>query len=175
MANLHVIGHLVQKCTQKSYCRYHEIFDAIEAAGMTINCTLHHFVHPTWFEDMGGFEKKENIGAFVAFATFAAREWGRRIKLWGTFNEPTCLVFGQYFIGVQPPAQFLCFSRMGTVLSSISQHVCNVLFAANACVVQDWGSGELTPATSCVQFVSSDCSSFLCVRNGTQLSPVQRV
>lgn len=96
-------------------CRYHQIFDAIEAAGMTVNCTLHHFVHPTWFEDKGGFEKHENIADFVAFATFAAREWGRRIKLWSTFNEPTCLVFGQYFIGVQPPARFCNFARMGTV------------------------------------------------------------
>ena len=82
---------------------------------MTVNCTLHHFVHPTWFEDKGGFEKHENIADFVAFATFAAREWGRRIKLWSTFNEPTCLVFGQYFIGVQPPARFCNFARMGTV------------------------------------------------------------
>ena len=29
--------------------------------------TLHHFVHPTWFEDMGAFTKEENIPAFVAF------------------------------------------------------------------------------------------------------------
>lgn len=93
---------------------------------MSINCTLHHFVHPTWFEDNGGFEKEENIADFVAFASFAAREWGRRIKMWATFNEPTCLVFGQYFIGVQPPAHFLNFSRMGTVCVSSAIFVTDV-------------------------------------------------
>lgn len=95
---------------------------------MTINCTLHHFVHPTWFEDKGGFEKRENIAYFVAFAIFAAKEWGRRIKMWGTFNEPTCLVFGQYFIGVQPPALFLRFGLMGTVWCSSCIVSCIVCF-----------------------------------------------
>jgi Glycosyl hydrolase family 1 len=30
--------------------------------------TLHHFVHPQWFEDLGGFEKEENLEHYLAFA-----------------------------------------------------------------------------------------------------------
>jgi Glycosyl hydrolase family 1 len=35
--------------------------------------TLHHFVHPQWFENLGGFTKEENITHFVRFAEFAYR------------------------------------------------------------------------------------------------------
>ena len=33
--------------------------------------TLHHFVHPEWFERMGAFEKEENIGLFLAWVRLA--------------------------------------------------------------------------------------------------------
>lgn len=35
--------------------------------------TLHHFVHPTWFERLGGFTREANIPLFVAFAQIAFR------------------------------------------------------------------------------------------------------
>lgn len=35
--------------------------------------TLHHFVHPTWFEDLGAFTEAENSKHFVNFATHAFR------------------------------------------------------------------------------------------------------
>ena len=35
--------------------------------------TLHHFVHPIWFEKQGGFSESRNIPDFVNFATFAFR------------------------------------------------------------------------------------------------------
>lgn len=35
--------------------------------------TLHHFVHPNWFENLGGFIKEENIPIFVEFARTAFR------------------------------------------------------------------------------------------------------
>jgi len=35
--------------------------------------TLHHFVHPNWFEKLGGFTKEENIPIFVEFARTAFR------------------------------------------------------------------------------------------------------
>jgi beta-glucosidase/6-phospho-beta-glucosidase/beta-galactosidase len=35
---------------------------------MTPNATLHHFTHPQWFDELGGFTKAENIPLFVNFA-----------------------------------------------------------------------------------------------------------
>jgi hypothetical protein len=42
-----------------------------------------------WFEDLGGFEREENIAVFVDWALKAVDLFGDRIKLWATFNEPT--------------------------------------------------------------------------------------
>lgn len=40
---------------------------------MTPFVTLHHFVHPSWFEALGGFEKETNISYFVQYAQNAYR------------------------------------------------------------------------------------------------------
>ena len=45
--------------------------------GMEPNVTLHWFVHPNWFQEMGGFTKEENTEVFVdwcrtAFSLFGA-------------------------------------------------------------------------------------------------------
>ncbi len=34
---------------------------------------MHHFVHPNWFENLGGFTKEANIPIFVEFARTAFR------------------------------------------------------------------------------------------------------
>lgn len=33
--------------------------------------TLHHFVHPQWFEELGAFEKEENISLFLDYVRLA--------------------------------------------------------------------------------------------------------
>lgn len=53
------------------------------------NATCHHFTHPQWFDDMGGFEKEENIPIFVDWCVRAVELFGKRIHFWATFNEPT--------------------------------------------------------------------------------------
>lgn len=35
--------------------------------------SLHHFVHPIWFEHLGGFQKEENIAFFVDYAKLTFR------------------------------------------------------------------------------------------------------
>jgi len=35
--------------------------------------TLHHFVHPQWFEDIGAFEKEENIPLYLTWVELAYR------------------------------------------------------------------------------------------------------
>ncbi len=35
--------------------------------------TLHHFVHPQWFEDLGGFEKEANIAHYLTWVELAYR------------------------------------------------------------------------------------------------------
>lgn len=42
---------------------------------MTPLLTLHHFVHPQWFEVLGGFEKESNIQAYLNWTELAFRCW----------------------------------------------------------------------------------------------------
>lgn len=39
--------------------------------GMEPLVTLHHFVHPQWFEELGGFAKEENIDLFLDWVRLA--------------------------------------------------------------------------------------------------------
>lgn len=48
--------------------RYRAIFDSLLRRGMTPNATLHHFTHPQWFDQLGGWTKAENIQLFVNYA-----------------------------------------------------------------------------------------------------------
>ncbi|CAL8466481.1 g6017 [Coccomyxa elongata] len=49
--------------------------------------TLHHFVHPLWFDNKGGFTNEANIPHFVKFYETAFREYHEKVHLWITFNE----------------------------------------------------------------------------------------
>lgn len=99
--------------------RYHQILDAIAAAGMVPSATLHHFVHPLWWDKRGAFEKEENIDAFVNFCKICAEHFGSRVTLWATFNEPTCLLVCGYLLGVHPPGRVANFWLMGKVILNI--------------------------------------------------------
>ena len=43
--------------------------------------TLHWFVHPRWFDEVGGFSKFENIELFVEWAKKAFELFGKGINL----------------------------------------------------------------------------------------------
>jgi beta-glucosidase/6-phospho-beta-glucosidase/beta-galactosidase len=58
----------MQAAAAAAAARYRDIFDSLQRRGMTPNATLHHFTHPQWFDELGGFTKAENIPLFVNFA-----------------------------------------------------------------------------------------------------------
>jgi hypothetical protein len=62
---------------------------APEAAGSHLPCRTDRPAVQTWFEDLGGFQREENIPLFVAWAEFMFRTFGSRIRMWATFNEPS--------------------------------------------------------------------------------------
>ena len=51
-------------------------------AGMTPNVTLHWFAHPQWFQDLGEFQKEENIPLFVNWAETAFALFGMHTLFW---------------------------------------------------------------------------------------------
>ncbi|NJR42133.1 MAG: glycoside hydrolase family 1 protein [Akkermansiaceae bacterium] len=83
--------------------RYHAIFSAIRKAGLEPVATLHHFVHPKWFEDIGGFLEETNLPLFVKFCELAVREFSTYVTQWVTFNEPAVICITGYWFGIFPP------------------------------------------------------------------------
>ena len=47
--------------------------------GIEASCTLHWFVHPRWFDLIGGFTKADNIDVYVDWACTAFRLFGEKI------------------------------------------------------------------------------------------------
>lgn len=58
----------------------------LKAAGIEPLVTIHHYDHPQWFEDMGGFHNPENIERFKEHALQMIRLFPE-VKTWYTFNE----------------------------------------------------------------------------------------
>ncbi|GLC35844.1 hypothetical protein PLESTB_000500300 [Pleodorina starrii] len=99
--------------------RYHQMLDCMAAHGLEPNATLWHFVHPTWFEDAGGFTREENIPAFVEFSKRCFGWFGSKIRLWATFNEPTCYMFLGFIVGIAPPGRIFDLVGAGRMLSTM--------------------------------------------------------
>lgn len=85
--------------------RYQEIIEALRARGITPMVTLHHFTHPLWFEDLGSFEREENIAHFVRFCEHVFRRLGPLVPRWCTLNEPEVFATQGWFNGIFPPGK----------------------------------------------------------------------
>lgn len=97
--------------------RYREIFDALERRGMEVLVTLHHFVHPSWFDDVcGGFESDEGLRHFVEWSKVAFAAFGNRVASWCTFNEPGVFASSGYCTGFFPPGKVFHLKTAGEVL-----------------------------------------------------------
>ena len=68
--------------------RYREMVVALRERGIEPMVTLHHFDHPVWFEDLGGFANPDSVALFLRFARRAVEALGDVCSEWVTFNEP---------------------------------------------------------------------------------------
>ncbi|XP_048237318.1 lactase-phlorizin hydrolase-like [Haliotis rufescens] len=67
---------------------YHRLLDALRAAGIEPMATLYHWDLPKALQDKGGWTNASIIGHFTDYADVCFREYGNKVKLWLTFNEP---------------------------------------------------------------------------------------
>lgn len=65
--------------------------------------TLHHFSHPLWFEDMGGWENPLSVECFLRYTQKAVSSLGDLAAEWMTINEPNVYLEGAYSAGNFPP------------------------------------------------------------------------
>ena len=67
---------------------YHSLLDELEKNGIQPFVTLHHFDHPSLFEKYGGWRNESMVDAFGNYARFVFQEFGNRVKMFITINQP---------------------------------------------------------------------------------------
>jgi beta-glucosidase len=104
--------------------RYREILRGLHQRGIRPMLCLHHFTHPTWFENMGGFQNESSVACFDRFTTRAAQEFSDLCAHWVTFNEPNVYSALGYVLGEFPPGE------TGQILTAL--RVANTMARAHA-------------------------------------------
>lgn len=82
---------------------YSDLVDELLARGIQPMATLHHFTQPLWWDEMGGFEREENVSHWVQFSMKMFELLSDRVEWWCTINEPAVYASMGYVLGEFPP------------------------------------------------------------------------
>jgi len=101
---------------------YHKLIDSMISYGIEPNLTLYHWDLPEALQKKGGWENIETAYAFAEFSKLCFNEYGKKVKIWVTINEPKYSTFSMYFSGNYPPnvksGQHLISAAYNTMLAS---------------------------------------------------------
>lgn len=84
---------------------YGRLVDALLAAGIAPNLTLHHWDLPAALADRGGWLNADAAGWFADYADVVGRALGDRVAMWATLNEPWVIMDAGYVHGVHAPGR----------------------------------------------------------------------
>jgi beta-glucosidase len=82
---------------------YDRLVDGLLAQDITPVATLYHWDLPLALSEKGGWVSRETAYAFADYAELIARRLGDRVAWWQTHNEPWCIAFLGYGLGVHAP------------------------------------------------------------------------
>jgi beta-glucosidase len=98
--------------------RYREMLEGLRARGIRPMVCLHHFTHPLWFEQKGGFLAPGSAELFERFTRHVLTSLGDLCDLWVTINEPNVYGALGYALGEFPPGKT---GRVVTAVKVVSQ------------------------------------------------------
>jgi beta-glucosidase len=128
---------------------YSDLLDALRAAGIRPNVTIHHFSNPVWVDDpadpgctngptdqnLCGFDHPTGgpmvVQAMADHAKLLAQRFGDRVDDWATLNEPVNYLLAGYLAKKNPPGKF----DLGDITGKFMTAVRNYL-AAHAAMYQ---------------------------------------
>jgi beta-glucosidase len=139
------------KFNEDALKHYDELINELKANGIEPMITLHHFTHPLWFEQLGAFEKEENIKHFVEFSNLVFMRYHDRVKYWVTLNEPNVFVTSAYFNTIFPPGNSNA-KLGGEVLKNMLKSHVEVYKTLKNIGMKDYEKPKIGLATSVFQF-----------------------
>lgn len=98
---------------------YSDFFSRLRELGVDLMFVLHHFCHPDWFENAGGWTQKGNIPVFLNFAEQCAENFGPYIRWWNIFNEPNVYALNAFWMGNFPPFKRFQYFTANRVLDNM--------------------------------------------------------
>ena len=116
--------------------------------------TLHHYTHPRWFVEEGGWENPRSADRFGRFARAVADALGGKVHWWVTLNEPIVFVLGGFLAATLILISF--YFSVQLVL------ICSVVILARAIASRQLPSSDAIQAMTLavtVAAVSQECSS----------------
>ena len=84
---------------------YSDMIDDLISRGIRPVVTLHHFSHPKWWEERGGFVNRNNLPEFLSYCERVFDALSDRVETWVTINEPTVFSAMGYTLGMFPPGK----------------------------------------------------------------------
>ena len=85
---------------QKGLAFYHDIIDELRKYNIEPIVTMYHFDLPYALEQEGGWNRREMIDDFVAYAKLLFQEFGTKVTYWLTINEQNTMILHPGAIGV---------------------------------------------------------------------------
>ncbi len=84
---------------------YRDVLRVLSEKGITPMVTLWHHSLPYWFEDLGGWEKSDNIKYYEEYISYVVKNLNSEVDLWITMNEPMAYISCGYISAKWPPGE----------------------------------------------------------------------
>ncbi|XP_044014820.1 myrosinase 1-like [Aphidius gifuensis] len=91
------------KISEEGVQHYKNVLDELHAKGIEPFVTIYHWDHPDVLDKLGGWTNELMVDYFEDYARIVFQEFGSRVKLWATINEPNINCLSSYSTGVYAP------------------------------------------------------------------------
>ncbi|MBN2016281.1 glycoside hydrolase family 1 protein [Candidatus Dojkabacteria bacterium] len=90
---------------EKEIEHYRDVLQALKDRDIKPMVTLWHHSVPAWFEDLGGWERGENVDYYTEYVNYVVANLSEEVELWLTMNEPMAYITCGYVSAKWPPAK----------------------------------------------------------------------
>ncbi len=109
------------KFDKEVVAEYRAFFEDLRHRKVALMFVLHHFAHPNWFEQKGGWTDEDNIPLFLDYVRQCIKHFGEYVRVWNTFNEPNVYAMNAFILGNFPPQKKGRFLTANRVLDNMGK------------------------------------------------------